>query len=496
MATLKQRFSKLTPERKQIAVLGAVAAVAFIGLLIFVKLTENTNDAGNPAVRKRTVAPESTSLIGKSDAALQAMGLPALNERVTELEKQLKAAKLSQEANSGLPAGSPVPDLGQGIPLPGVPAVTSPGTGRSTLRSSDTPPNRINVSPPSNAGTGAVIPALEPTDNRTDTKPSVAPRAATPTFEIRSTDERQDGTGKQSNSVDSSDASGVVTPLATTDSAAGTVQVANASTATGKQPSTRPTPIAAGDRRSDHPRVDEAEQILPSGSMVSGVMLTGLDAPTSNQGRRDPIPVLIRVKSEAILPNRFTLDLRECFLLASGYGDLSSERAYLRAERLSCVRDDGKVIDTTLDATLQGRDGKAGLRGRVVHKNGQLIANSLMTGFLSGFAGALGSTRVPTLNVAPTGSATFESAGLGDIAKSGAASGVGNAVGKIADYYLEMGRSIFPVIEIDAGQEVDFIVTAAQKLKLGVTGGASAARPNVSSTAVLASSSSTRRINR
>ncbi|TAG49828.1 MAG: hypothetical protein EAZ30_02900 [Betaproteobacteria bacterium] len=427
------------------------------------------------------------------------MGLPALSERVTELEKQLKAAKLAQEGASGLPSGSPVPDLGQGIPLPGVPLVTTPGAGRSTLRSSDAPPTRINVSPPSNAGTGAVIPALEPADNRTDMKPSVAPRAATPSFEIRSTDERSDGSGKQSSQLDASDAVSVTPAVATnTESTSTTAQVANPSGGAAKQTSSRPTPIAAGDRRTDRVRTEDAEQILPSGSMVSGVMLTGLDAPTSNQGRRDPIPVLIRVKSEAILPNRFTLDLRECFLLASGYGDLSSERAYLRAERLSCVREDGKVIDTTLDATLQGRDGKAGLRGRVVHKNGQLIANSLMTGFLSGFAGALGSTRVPTLNVAPTGSATFESAGLGDIAKSGAASGVGNAVGKIADYYLEMGRSIFPVIEIDAGQEVDFIVTAAQKLKLGVSGGSTVARSGFSSTAALAASSpsSTRRINR
>src|SRR3546814_6203967 len=55
---------------------------------------------------------------------------------------------------------------------------------------------------------------------------------------------------------------------------------------------------------------------------------------------RSPFPSLIRIKNEAILPNRFRADFRECFLIAGGWGDLSSERAYLRAERLSCVRND------------------------------------------------------------------------------------------------------------------------------------------------------------
>ncbi len=32
------------------------------------------------------------------------------------------------------------------------------------------------------------------------------------------------------------------------------------------------------------------------------------------------------------MPNRFRADVRECFLIVSGYGDLSSERAYLRGE--------------------------------------------------------------------------------------------------------------------------------------------------------------------
>lgn len=458
--SLKQRFEKLTPERKKIVVLGGASAVIAAGLWIFAVASDRAPANGANAQRKRVDGPESASLIGKSDSSLQQLGVPALTARVAELEGMVK--RMQSAAAAGDTGTMPMPGvLGDNAGQPSSPTAR---TGRDALSGLNAPPNRIGVSPPSNAGRGAVVPPFEPRDNQTDLQPPVTPRPAVPAFEIRST-ERSDS-GEQGTTEESG------TAVASTNGSPPVNQASSAPGATPARPATtaRAVPVAAGDRRMAAAATDEAEQILPSGSMLSGVMLTGLDAPTSNQGRRDPIPALIRIKSEALLPNRFRLDLRECFLLASGYGDLSSERAYLRAERLSCVRDDGKVIDTSLDATLQGRDGKAGLRGRVVHKNGQLIANSLMTGFLSGFSSALGGTRVPTLNITPTTTASYESPAIGDVARVGALSGVGNAVGKIADYYLEMGRSIFPIIEIDAGQEVDFIVTGAQKLKLGVSG--------------------------
>lgn len=458
--SIKQRFDKLTPERKKIVVLGGASVVIALALWLFAAASDRNQAPGTGPARQKVASPESASLIGKSDGSLQQLGVPALTARVAELEGEVKRLKTI--------TSSPV-DASGGLVTPGV-AVDGQDAAsqraRAPLSGINPPPQRINVSPPSNAGRGAVINPLEPRDNNTDLQPPLTPKPPVPAFEIRTTEDRE----QQRSEVDDTASAASVTEAGR----GATLATANAAGAPGARSTaapSRPVPVAAGDRRGTSSKADDTEQVLPSGSMLSGVMLTGLDAPTSNQGRRDPIPALIRIKSEALLPNRFRLDLRECFLLASGYGDLSSERAYLRAERLSCVREDGRVIDTSLDATLQGRDGKAGLRGRVVHKNGQLIANSLMTGFLSGFSSALGGTRVPTLNISPTTTSSYESPAIGDVARVGALSGVGNAVGKIADYYLEMGRSIFPIIEIDAGQEVDFIVTGAQKLKLGVSGG-------------------------
>lgn len=57
-----------------------------------------------------------------------------------------------------------------------------------------------------------------------------------------------------------------------------------------------------------------------------------------------PTPALIRVKGLAILPNRVWFDVRECFVIVGGFGDLALERADLRGETLTYVRADGGDI--------------------------------------------------------------------------------------------------------------------------------------------------------
>lgn len=76
----------------------------------------------------------------------------------------------------------------------------------------------------------------------------------------------------------------------------------------------------------------------------------------------------VRIQTDAIMPNGWRADLKECFLLMSGYGDMSSERALLRGETLSCIKDDGAIIQAKLPSYAAGEDGKAGLRGRLVSK--------------------------------------------------------------------------------------------------------------------------------
>ncbi|WP_347990211.1 TraB/VirB10 family protein [Methylomonas sp. AM2-LC] len=208
------------------------------------------------------------------------------------------------------------------------------------------------------------------------------------------------------------------------------------------------------------------DMFLPAGSILSGTLITGLDAPTSNQARKDPFPALLRIKNEAILPNHYRMDIRECFLIASGYGDLSSERAYMRAERISCIKNDGVVIETSMDAYSVGEDGKAGIRGRLISKNGQIIGNALLSGFVAGITHAFAPQQVTAVNTNSTsgGQQPFLYPSPGMLAGQGAMGGIQGASQQIAGYYLAMARNIFPIIEVDAGRKIDFIMVRGLSL--------------------------------
>lgn len=202
---------------------------------------------------------------------------------------------------------------------------------------------------------------------------------------------------------------------------------------------------------------------LPAGSIITGTLLTGLDAPTFKQAQAAPLPVLVRIKHEAILPNRFRADVRECFAILGGYGELSSERAYFRGETISCVRNDGQVVESSLNSYTVGEDGKAGLRGRLVSKEGQVLAKVMSAGVLEGFANAF--NKNTTINFGGEGN-QLQEALSGRTLESGALSGAGKTFQYIAEYYLEQANSIFPVIEIDAGRQVDIVLIHGGQLAL------------------------------
>jgi len=235
-----------------------------------------------------------------------------------------------------------------------------------------------------------------------------------------------------------------------------------------KPPSTQDVKPSAGQSS------QASEVFIPAGSILTGVLLNGLDAPTGKKAMKEPMPVLFRIKKEAILPNRFHADVRECFLLAAGFGDLSAERAYFRGETFSCVRQDGGVIEVPMNAYATGEDGKNGVRGRVVSKQGALLAQAMMAGFLRGFSDAFGRTQIPVLMTggagALSGTTPFQSAFSSQSMEGGALKGAGYAMERLANFYMDMAEEIYPVIEVDATRQVNFIVQKGTALKLKIQG--------------------------
>lgn len=207
-------------------------------------------------------------------------------------------------------------------------------------------------------------------------------------------------------------------------------------------------------------------------SFTRGTLLGGLDAPTGGQAQSNPQPVLIRLSDNAVLPNRFRGEYRECFVIAAGYGDISSERAYLRTENLSCVRADGAALEVKIQGSVYGEDGKVGMRRRLVTKQGQMLANALLAGVVSGIGQGLATSST---NVSTSALGTIASASGADAYRAGLGTGVGHALDRLAQYYVKLAENTFPVIEVDAGREIDVVITKGVRIDVPMSAATGAA---------------------
>lgn len=214
-------------------------------------------------------------------------------------------------------------------------------------------------------------------------------------------------------------------------------------------------------------------------SFTRGTLLGGLDAPTGGQSQSNPHPVLIRLSDNSVLPNRFRGEYRDCFVIAAGYGDISSERAYLRTENLSCVRADGAALEVRIQGSVYGEDGKVGMRGRLVTKQGQMLANALLAGVVSGIGQGL-ATSSTSYSTSALG--TIATASGADAYRAGLGTGVGRALDRLAQYYIKLAENTFPVIEVDAGREIDVVITKGVRIDLPPSGAEQRAGANPPST--------------
>ncbi|ACO04960.1 TraB pilus assembly family protein (plasmid) [Persephonella marina EX-H1] len=194
---------------------------------------------------------------------------------------------------------------------------------------------------------------------------------------------------------------------------------------------------------------------LPLG-FLKGLTLTGLDAPTFQYGQNNPHPVLIVSLSKQIIANNKKLNLKECFFLGSGFGEISSERAYIRLVKLSCIDKKGNVLEQKVAGWVLDDDGKVGLRGRVVSKQGAVLAKTFMAGLLEGLSRTIAATST-TIQISPVG--TTQTLNPQDATKVALASGFQSAASRLAQFYMKIAEQMYPVVEVSPGRKITILIS-------------------------------------
>ena len=213
----------------------------------------------------------------------------------------------------------------------------------------------------------------------------------------------------------------------------------------------------------DKKKADGQRIYLPP-SFMAATLLSGLDAPTSESAKGSPVPALLRIKDLAVLPNSVKADLKGCFVIAEGLGNLSDERAHMRLVSLSCLTREGQaVIDQKVKGFLVDQDGKIGLKGTVVSRMGSAIARSMVAGFFGGL-GEYVAAQNTIVSTSPLG--TTQTIDAGDALQYGAGSGLASAFKDTQKFYLDLAKQALPVIEVGATKDVTLVIEEGVTLEL------------------------------
>ena len=196
---------------------------------------------------------------------------------------------------------------------------------------------------------------------------------------------------------------------------------------------------------------------VPSGTFVKAVALGGADASAAVNAQSNPQPMLFRIIEEGTMPNNKKSRLKGCLATAAVVGDISSERGFIRLETLSCVEPEGnRIIDVNVEGTVFGPEGKGGIRGTPMWREGALLQRAFAAGALSGLANGV-TQRFTQTSISPLGAIQTASSDVKDVLARGAAGGLGNAMEKLADYNIKRAEHYHPVLQISAGTVVDLV---------------------------------------
>jgi conjugal transfer pilus assembly protein TraB len=189
---------------------------------------------------------------------------------------------------------------------------------------------------------------------------------------------------------------------------------------------------------------------LPSGSFASATVIEGADANAAVTGESSPSPMQFRLTGKVTLPNDGDYDLRGCFVTAAAYGDISSERALLRTDRLSC-RVNGHVIDQPFKGHISFM-GKNGIRADPVIRNGKIVGYAFAGGAIDAMGSAISNVGSTTVGLGAS-----STVGAGDVARSGLGGGTSQAGKTLSDYFIKRAEQYHPVIPVGAGVDVSVV---------------------------------------
>lgn len=200
----------------------------------------------------------------------------------------------------------------------------------------------------------------------------------------------------------------------------------------------------------------DSPNYLPPNSIANAVVVVGVDATTNTRTQSDPLPVLLRITGPArsvygegkLLATR----VQGCMVNGAAYGDLSSEKVYVKLQRMTCAQPGGRFAVSEVKGFI-AFGGKVGVRGRVVSREGSLTTQAFLAGLVSGVGNAFqGANQIPRI-----ASANPNLPSASDVGIQAIGGGAANAGSTLSDYLIERAEQYQPVVEMPTGAAVEVV---------------------------------------
>ncbi len=202
-----------------------------------------------------------------------------------------------------------------------------------------------------------------------------------------------------------------------------------------------------------------AEEYVPAGAYAPATIISGVDASVGISAQSDPRPVLLRVNGPAVSSiyegNVQKADISGCIITGAASGDLSSEKVYVQLIKMTCGKPGNKLSEIMVKGYLAGQ-GKSGIRGNVISREGDFITKSFLAGLIGGFGQGLSSKVAPPLNFS-NGLTTQGTLSTGDVLNKGLGEGISTSSQKTQDYLINRAEQYQPVVSIPSGIDVEVV---------------------------------------
>lgn len=208
------------------------------------------------------------------------------------------------------------------------------------------------------------------------------------------------------------------------------------------------------------PEVFDTKDYVPPNAHAPATVYVGVDAATGKAAQADPQVAAFIITGPAkhveVNGKVQTTDLKGCIVNGAASGDLSTERVFIKLQKMTCPLEGGRVSVSEVKGHVTSK-GKAGVRGTVVSREGDLLTKAMIAGLAQGIGQGASAFSQSGIGIGAGGGLQSNAPDLKDIGIGAVGAGVAQSGQSVSEYVLERAKAYDPVVQMPTGIEVELV---------------------------------------